>query len=500
MNPFGEQEQTIMKMTGALFAPKDGDYTFAMSADDRASLYLDGQPVLFCAEQAGDVRNNAKHALTRGKHAITLYHVNTGGPMTMSLVWLPPGLEPTAKSWNVVDRTALGAPLHCAAGAMEARGKTLTADFDIDRQGECFFANGYSQRYRFAIYPPKISAKLTYEWDFGDGQASSAAETQHVFLAEGVYPVKLTIRTGANSDTQTIHLAVGRDYEHLDKSTVDDLAIHARMVETYNISREPDDWMLRLGWLELKAGNLGSALAACEKMARAKRHADGGGAMQLLDEITKDAAEKGQLESALKVWEAVPADSDLQPAATARFSQILLWRNGDFAGALRVLQPFASGDSGNSAVLPLKRLYGEALLLNQKADEARKVLSALAAEGDPHHQAAISGASARTVEFYITQGDWESGEDAWDVWMARYPADFTQGYSVLLKTKLMEAKKAPQAAARIAEAFARAVPASSYSPQLLDRAARLLEASDPARSRELRKLLRDRYPEDPLSQ
>lgn len=499
LNPFGEQEQTIMKMTGMLSVPKDGDYTFAMSADDRGALYLDGQPVLFCAQQVGDVRINAKHTLTRGKHAILLYHVNTGGPTSLSLAWLAPGLPATANSWSVVDRTALGAPLRCQAGPMEELRKTLTADFDIDREGECFFADGYSQRYRFAAYPPKVSAKLSYEWDFGDGQTSSVTETQHVYLTDGIYPVKLTVHAGANSDTQTIRLAVSRDYEHLDNQSVDDLAIHARMVETYNLSREPDNWMPRLGWLELKAGNLGPALNACEKVAQARRHADSTDALQLLVETTRQAAEKGQLNEAFKVWETVPKDSDLQPVATARFSRMLLWWAGDYGRALQVLQPYSSGDA-TSASFPLKQLYAEALLLSQKAEDARKLLSALPIEGDKNHEAAISGASARTVEYYITQGDWESGEDAWDVWMARYPADFAQGYSVLLKTKLMEAKKAPQAAARIAEAFARAVPASSYSPQLLDRASKLLEATDPAKSQELRKLLKERYPEDPLSQ
>jgi hypothetical protein len=74
-----------------------------------------------------------------------------------------------------------------------------------------------------------------------------------------------------------------------------------------------------------------------------------------------------------------------------------------------------------------------------------------------------------------------------------------EGYSLLLRVQLMEAKKAP-AAARAAEAFATAVPGSSYSPILLDRASRLLEESDPDKSKSLRLLLQQRYPEDPLAQ
>ena len=52
----------------------------------------------------------------------------------------------------------------------------------------------------------------------------------------------------------------------------------------------------------------------------------------------------------------------------------------------------------------------------------------------------------------------------------------------------------------VASIIANAVPGSSYAPQLLDRASKLLASTDPAKSTALRKLLKERYPEDPLSQ
>ena len=56
------------------------------------------------------------------------------------------------------------------------------------------------------------------------------------------------------------------------------------------------------------------------------------------------------------------------------------------------------------------------------------------------------------------------------------------------------------AAAAVAEAFAAAVPTSSYAPQLLDRAAKLLANADPAKAAALHQQLKQKYPEDPLSQ
>ncbi len=104
------------------------------------------------------------------------------------------------------------------------------------------------------------------------------------------------------------------------------------------------------------------------------------------------------------------------------------------------------------------------------------------------------------MEFFITTGDVESGEEAWEKWQARFPTDFLEGYSVILRTKLIELRKRPAAAARLAEAFALAQPLSPYAPQLLDRASKLLASTDPGKSQSLHELLKQKYPEDPLSQ
>ena len=500
VNPFGQHESTLMKLSGMLHITRDGDHTFAMSADRRAALYIDGDPVLFCRERTGDVHINARHSLSKGRHAIVIYQENANNNIMLSVAWLPPGFDPMARRWSVVERDLLGEPIVGHAGAMDELRHTLTADFDIEQEGECFFADGYSLRYHFAANPPKVAAAVSYTWDFGDGQTSAVPETQHVYLTDGIYPVKLTVRAGGNTDTQTIRLAVHRDFAHVDHPSEDELAIHARMVATYVMSREPEEWMPRLAWLEFRADNLALAAKAADKVAAARSHPDAGDAQKLLRELTRELAEKGQLAVALDLWSTVPAESDLQPIAAEAYARMLLWWTGDTPHALQVLQPFATGAAANSVGVDLKRIYAQALLLNKNADEAGKIFATLPIEGDRAHQAAISGAEARTVEYYITTNDWESGEEAWNTWMSRYPSEFAQGYSVLLKTKLMEEKKAPIAAARIAEAFALAVPGSSYSPQLLDRASKLIAQVDPAKSRELHELLKKRYPEDPLSQ
>ena len=71
---------------------------------------------------------------------------------------------------------------------------------------------------------------------------------------------------------------------------------------------------------------------------------------------------------------------------------------------------------------------------------------------------------------------------------------------MLLRVKLMTIAGHPAAAAKVAEAFARAMPRSSYSPSLLDTASKLLARIDPGKSASMREMLKSRYPEDPLSQ
>jgi len=147
----------------------------------------------------------------------------------------------------------------------------------------------------------------------------------------------------------------------------------------------------------------------------------------------------------------------------------------------------------------LKRSYAHALILNQNAAAGKKLLESIPSDS-PERHAALAGALARSIEYYITEKDAESGQQTWEKWQQQYPADFLEGYSILLQTRLMESAGYAQAAARVAESFALAFPKSSYAPQLLDRASKLLAKTDPGRSTSIRNLLKQKYPEDPLSQ
>ena len=101
------------------------------------------------------------------------------------------------------------------------------------------------------------------------------------------------------------------------------------------------------------------------------------------------------------------------------------------------------------------------------------------------------------------KSDWlkvlDTAAEKWDDWQRRFPSSFLEGYSALLKTRILQGRN-PPLAAKVAAAFAKSVPDSPYSPQLLDIASKLLAKSDKAQSDALRQLLQSKYPEDPLAQ
>jgi hypothetical protein len=488
-NPFGDQEQYISQVTGQLTVPTDGDYDIAMTVDDDAALYIDDKPTLVAHLGPPDARFHTKLHLDHGPHAFRLLHVNAANEGRFTVAWRPAG---TGK-YEVIPAADFGVHMSATAGAMEIYEKTLTADFTPSLAAECFFADGYSFRYHFtANVRANLAAKI--EWDFGDGQTATGADADHVYLAAGVYPVQMTARAGGNSDVQTNRVAVERNYLHILISHEDSPEVQSPAVANDNLEKLSPAELDRAVLLHLEADRLDPAVAAAQRLA-IKSVTDPERVVATLTKLEKKLVDAGRPDDAIAVWDRVPVDSRLQPGAAMNGATLALWWVGDVGKAVKLLEPFK--DRQDESV---RRLYAESLVLAGRVAEGKKILEAMEQNLPANRRAAVSGASARTVEFFITEKDTDSGEAAWDRWAAKFPADFLEGYSVVLRTKLIEQRKRPDAAAKIGEAFAAAVPKSSYAPQLLDRASKLLATIDPAKSAALRQTLKDKYPEDPLSQ
>jgi predicted negative regulator of RcsB-dependent stress response len=401
---------------------------------------------------------------------------------------------PGAAKVDIIPQEAFGATPRGVVGALEEFKKTMTADFTADYRGEFFLANRYLHRYRFSAVTKNLNS-VQCDWDFGDGQTATGNVVEHVFLDGGTFPIRCTFKIGANSDSQTTKFIVTRNYDRITNPQTDDANDQAKFVARYDFAKLPADQLAQAVLLLVQSEDAENALRAARALAIGKNHTSRSSAFDSLKAVEKLALTSKRADDLAKLWDSVPTDSDLNPTIACEAADFFLWQQADFDHALALLTPLKSNRDE-----PLQSRYGQALLLAQKPEEARKVFESMPAAREPVKQAAISGASARTIEFFIRDGDVESGEDAWEQWQSHSPAEFLEGYSVLLRIKLMELRKRDTQAARVAEAFADSVPTSSYSPKLLDEASKLLKTSDAAKSAALRELLKKRYPEDPLSQ
>ena len=490
-NPINGLSSTISKTTGTVFAPQDGLYTFAMAADHFAALSLDNQPLLFGVVGPSDTHINQVITLTRGFHDITLYHVATNvDAQRFAVAWKTPG----SGVYQIIGRPSFGTCFGAVAGPLQVRDKSLNADFASTLAGlvEVGVDDAYLVHFKC---PAHGVSKTVYRWELGDGQTAGGDAVDHVYFTPGVVSVKLTITIGDNVETETRQLFVGPDYQHPINPPIADAKAAAAAVATYDPAALPADAAAEAAKLLLQANQLDRATEFATAALRAKRHVDAHAVVEAVSTVSDALASAGKIDAACTMWSAAPLSADVQPRAAKRAAQLALWGEGDFEKAATLLQPQIN--RGDPSV---KRMYGQALLLAGHHADAVALLQKLPNQDSAAKESVLSGAFARSIDFYVRRNEPDAGDDAWDRWQAKYPATFLAGYAVVLKCQLIALHGQPAVGAKVAEAFAAAVPTSSYAPRLLDMAAKWLAPTDAAKSNELRERLKKNYPEDPLAQ
>ena len=230
-NPATEKDRTISRISGPLFAPVDGEYLFAGSADDRAAMYIDGKPALLMPGIRR--RHPLQHAsfdLTRGRHEFVVYHLNTGLDFRLSVGWRAPGVsegrcDPAGMSFGAT-------PIGSVVGRLEQLDKPMTADFQADYRGEFFVADKYLHRYRFsAVMPKSIEQCRHMTGILAMGKPAGIGCRSCISQRRDVIRFACTFRIGANSDAQTTKFIVMRNYERTDQSSqLDDAKDQSKFV------------------------------------------------------------------------------------------------------------------------------------------------------------------------------------------------------------------------------------------------------------------------------
>lgn len=489
VNPIADNARTISRISGTIDIPADGTYTIAASADDKAAVFIDGKPVVMARGLTGDTRFNGEILLKRGRRDLVVYLADFGGDCRLSVAWKRPGVG----RYEPIHPDLFGPmPLSARTLPLEELRAELVADFELEYLDECFVANALTHRVRLVGRATASSrSTVQYEWDLGDGQSARGAQVDHVYLATGEYPVTVTARAGALKDTRTTRIRVDRVYGPDAKVREASVDGHAGVVAGYDLARVPENQLPQAVLLLARGRQLDATLAATTRLLSQRQHANVERSAESLRESVSRLVAERRLDDLKHAFEAIPERSNLSGVIGSLVADVCVWRMGDFATASRLLRRLAGAGDRD-----LQLALAQAMLFDGQVGEASKILDRLAERDPPAKRVAISGAMARNVEFFVEQQDREAGEAEWQRWMRRFPNDLLEGYSVLLRVRLIE-RDDPATAARVAEAFVSAVPRSAYAPQLLDRAGSLLEKTDPPRADELRRRLRELYPEAP---
>jgi serine/threonine-protein kinase len=85
-------EQYIMRFSGFIQIPKDGEYTFTTFSDDGSMLYIGGAPVVDNDGLHMPKEESGKVTLKAGKHPLRVEFSQGGGGATLEVYWEGPGL------------------------------------------------------------------------------------------------------------------------------------------------------------------------------------------------------------------------------------------------------------------------------------------------------------------------------------------------------------------------------------------------------------------------
>jgi TolA-binding protein len=195
------------------------------------------------------------------------------------------------------------------------------------------------------------------------------------------------------------------------------------------------------------------------------------------------------------------------PASRARVlalaGRILLDEKAATAAALEMFEQAARFAAPAAAEAARNARIGMGDVWRLRGD-LEKAMAAYKAAGDLPGRAGAAaiqrGDYARYVEDFMRRGELEEALKHLAKWEYAFPADRLQGYSTLLRVRLLLAENEHAAAARQAEMLVKANPDSNYSPELLMHAAEAHAAlGQTEQARNALKRLADNYAESPLA-
>ncbi len=477
-DPFSPQNKIVTEYTAYFLAEKSGEYLFVTSSNNASFLFINDRLVV---DNGGwhspqrDTRKNGKISLKKGLNKLTLLQINPWGWPIAVVAYREPGNTKT----SIMPPGVFTEILTGQADPIEHYGQAVNIDFSVSQSGEVFMENRYYQRRVFiAQKSGSFLDKNGWLWDFGDGLAvAGPGETPHVYLTPGTYKITLQHKTNpALKRTHSVH--IDRDWDKVTQNNLDSLKDYAKIVASYDFRALTPKANMEAVLLFKRAGAFESLHKACE--AFLERDKAGNAEIRTILPIYIEAllpiGQAGLGVKTLKHAATMTRNPTVQAEVLVQAGQLQLdpLKQPDeamktFEDILTRLAKDASAEIIRDAQIGL----GDARLARGNLDQARAayIQAGIMDDNAKSRQAIVKGDFARQAEDYIRRKDYTAAREILDKWENTLPGDKAEGFSTLLRCKMLLARKKYDAAASTAETLVNANPGSNYAPELLMQAA-----------------------------
>ena len=476
--PFADQgTPALARFTGRLQISKPGEYRFYTSSYDASWLQIDGETVVAWPGRhghEGEGRHFGDRQLTAGNHAFEYLYASSGAGYVAVAAWKPPGEERIVP----IPPEVFGDFHRATATRPQLRNGGMLPDLQFEIVAETPIG---PER------PPLIRVKFTtansdnvHKWDFGDGQAATGKEGQHIFLLPGEYLVRCKPSKGRAFESR-IQIHPPRP-PIAPKDPPEDIADWAAELREYDVRKMTAPTLLQLVNLfaELedfeRAGRMG-----IEGLRQRSRGAPPlepqATALFCLELAHLLDSPLNRLKDALAVCK---EGLDLNPTGEPQLKLLLV----AIDLALKLDQP-EEGDrflvaaksqltESTPPALRSRLLQLQGDLFRRKGDRDHALTSyheasqhAVSNDWDARQRVVFPGAYSRSIEEYLRANDLALATKTLNRWSAELPLSHLDGYYTLLKGNCYLAYDQPREAALEATDLLQIAEDDPYADRLL---------------------------------
>ncbi|MCL2640161.1 MAG: PKD domain-containing protein [Phycisphaerales bacterium] len=516
-NPLSDEWGVMFRYRGQFKIDKPIKADFAFTTSDTGSLSIDGTTIATAFRERFQrrVREPKSVDLSTGWHTMEVMQANVGnGGPGVAVVWR----RPSDKNYAAMPQVLFPAVAQARAGTLENVGGGGAVDFSIVPESEVFSPpDTYLQHYIFdAKIPADAKPKIT--WDFGNGQVitGNRPKVAHIFMAPGVYSVTLKL----DEQTTTRRITVKeRMYSRFPKPPETPAKTAVNILSAYNKEKLTGIQAFR-GYQFIQEKTTGSDAATIAAWGKAW--------LSTQDRLP-GTSDKGLFDETFDLAKLLESQGDYR-AAAEMFRLAARKNNGAGGGAnLMRYSVMTTCDYVDDATAALQEAQNwKPTEPQQRTAQVAILYAAIAKAGGGGDAAATKlikttldqlqnpnpqngggnfndvrirqGVFARNVENYIRTNEFDTAIKLLNEWELEFPEALWDGFTRILRVKLLLAEKRPLIAARLALTHARANPSGVYAAELLYRASQSFElANEPTQAKAAKALLASKYPESPYA-